>query len=99
MAPDDAPRRDGSDAVERDARPCLRFRQPTLQRMIMATVLLTWELGAGSGHLVRLSPIARGLLERGHQVFAAIRDVERAKSVLPSGLTGVFRSPIAAGKA
>jgi UDP:flavonoid glycosyltransferase YjiC (YdhE family) len=39
--------------------------------MAMATILLTWELGAGLGHLVNLLPLARGLLQRGHRVYAA----------------------------
>ena len=47
----------------------------------MATILLTWELGGGIGHLVRLAPIARGLVGRGHRVFAALRDLSRAKTI------------------
>jgi hypothetical protein len=40
----------------------------------MSKVLLTWELGAGLGHLVNLKPFADGLSQRGHQIFAAFRD-------------------------
>jgi UDP:flavonoid glycosyltransferase YjiC (YdhE family) len=58
----------------------------------MATFLLTWELGAGSGHLVRLCPIL-DLSQRGHKVFAALKDVGRAKTVLSDGLTGLFQTP------
>jgi hypothetical protein len=47
----------------------------------MATILLTWELGGGLGHLVNLFPLAKGLFERGHRVVAALRDLSRAESV------------------
>jgi hypothetical protein len=47
----------------------------------MATILITWELGGGSGHLVPLQPVADGLARRGHTVFAAVRDVARAGRV------------------
>ena len=35
-------------------------------------MLLTWELGSGLGHVARLSPVARGLAKRGHDVSAAL---------------------------
>jgi UDP:flavonoid glycosyltransferase YjiC (YdhE family) len=60
----------------------------------MGTVLMTWELGAGLGHLVRLLPIAQGLLERGHRVYAAVRDLAAAQSVFGSGLLSVLQAPI-----
>jgi hypothetical protein len=41
----------------------------------MGTVLLTWELGAGIGHLMRLRPIGEELIRRGHRVVAAVRDL------------------------
>ena len=44
----------------------------------MATLLLTWELGGGLGHLMRLLPLARGLHEQGHCVVAVLRDLSRA---------------------
>jgi len=47
----------------------------------MATILLTWELGGGLGHLVNLEPLAKGLSQRGHRVFAALRDLSRAKTL------------------
>jgi len=43
----------------------------------LATILVTWELGGGLGHTVRLAPVLRGLRERGHAVFAALRDLSR----------------------
>jgi hypothetical protein len=53
----------------------------------MATILLTWELGGGLGHLMNLRPIAAELLRRGHRVFAALRDLSQAREIL--GESGV----------
>jgi UDP:flavonoid glycosyltransferase YjiC (YdhE family) len=53
----------------------------------MATILLTWELGGGLGHLMNLRPIATELPRRGHRVFAALRDLSLAHRVL--GESGV----------
>ena len=47
----------------------------------MATILLTWELGGGAGHCVNLLPIAKGLLDRGHRVCVAARDLVTAHRV------------------
>ena len=44
----------------------------------MATILLAWELGGGLGHLMRLRPLAEGLVKRGHRVVAIVRDLSRA---------------------
>ncbi len=48
----------------------------------MARMLLTWELGAGLGHLVPLRQLAIALVSRGHEVFVAARDITRAGRVL-----------------
>jgi UDP:flavonoid glycosyltransferase YjiC (YdhE family) len=39
----------------------------------MSTILLTWELGGGLGHLVNLLPLARELSQRGNRVFAPVK--------------------------
>jgi UDP:flavonoid glycosyltransferase YjiC (YdhE family) len=39
----------------------------------MGRALLIWEMGAGLGHLMRLRPVAAGLVERGHAVAVASR--------------------------
>jgi UDP:flavonoid glycosyltransferase YjiC (YdhE family) len=40
----------------------------------MSNILFTWEMGAGTGHLVRHLPIARLMRQRGHEVLFAIRE-------------------------
>jgi glycosyltransferase involved in cell wall biosynthesis len=57
-----------------------------LQHLAKRTLLFTWELGGGVGHLANLLSLARGLCERGHRVVAALRDlsqVHRFSSALP----------------
>jgi hypothetical protein len=44
----------------------------------LARILITWELGGGSGHLVPLAPVASGLAGQGHTLVVAVRDVARA---------------------
>ena len=55
------------------------------------TILLTWELGAGYGHLMQLSALAQGLVELGYTVVVALRHLERAAEVF--GRAGVFYLP------
>jgi hypothetical protein len=47
----------------------------------MATILVTWEFGAGLGHLMRCLPIVATLCEHGHQVVAAMRNVAKTQEV------------------
>jgi UDP:flavonoid glycosyltransferase YjiC (YdhE family) len=54
---------------------------------IMPTILLTWELGGGIGHLMNLRPIGQELVRRGHRVIAALRDISRAGEIF--GGTGI----------
>ena len=42
------------------------------------TVLFVWELGGGLGHVMRLAPIANDLVEKGHRVCAALRELTGA---------------------
>jgi len=53
----------------------------------MPTILFTWELGAGLGHLTRMRPVAESLARHGHRVLAALRDLASAEQVF--GGTGV----------
>ena len=45
---------------------------------IVGPILLAWELGSGMGHLLPHRTLIRHLLERGHTVHVAPRDVGRA---------------------
>src|SRR5688572_10552231 len=47
----------------------------------MATILLVWELGAGTGHATHAAPIVNGLVRRGHRVLAALRDPSVARGL------------------
>jgi UDP:flavonoid glycosyltransferase YjiC (YdhE family) len=59
----------------------------------MATILLTWELGGGLGHLTQFLPLAHGLAQRGHRVFAALRHLPRAHAVLGRDLVRYLQAP------
>jgi UDP:flavonoid glycosyltransferase YjiC (YdhE family) len=59
----------------------------------MATVLIMWELGAGLGHVARLLPIASGLVQRGHRVYAAVRDLTAGHSIL-GGFVSLLQAPV-----
>jgi len=50
----------------------------------MARVLLTWELGGGSGHIVNLRPFGHGLESAGHKVLAALRDLRKGAKLFNS---------------
>ncbi|MCY2950959.1 MAG: hypothetical protein NTU53_03165 [Planctomycetota bacterium] len=47
----------------------------------MGTVLFAWQLGGGLGHLLRMLPLAEGLVKEGHRVFMAFRDLGRAGEI------------------
>lgn len=47
----------------------------------MATILLTWELGGGLGHTGVLTPLAKGLLKRGHRVWVVLKNLTGAREV------------------
>src|SRR5215207_9183305 len=59
----------------------------------VATILLAWELGGGSGHLMQLMPIARSLARRGHRVHAALRDLSKAPAVFGPGVVRFLQAP------
>jgi UDP:flavonoid glycosyltransferase YjiC (YdhE family) len=64
----------------------------------MANVLLTWELGGGLGHCVKLAPLACGLVDRGHNVHFAARDVATARKVLRNDRVKYLQSPCVVAK-
>lgn len=48
----------------------------------MAKILFTWELGGGIGHLTPYLPMAEKLVERGHRLGFAVRDLSRMETVV-----------------
>jgi len=62
-------------------------------------VLIAWELGSGLGRLVRLLPVARRLCDRGHHVFAALKDLPRADALFAETGVSYLQAPIRTSKA
>ncbi len=60
----------------------------------MATVLFVWELGGGLGHVGPMAPLVRGLCERGHRVFAALKDLARANAVFAETRVSYLQAPM-----
>lgn len=60
----------------------------------MATILLTWELGGGLGHMMRLRPVAYELLRRGHRVVVMLRELSRAHQVFGSTGAQIVQAPV-----
>jgi UDP-N-acetylglucosamine:LPS N-acetylglucosamine transferase len=60
----------------------------------VATILITWELGGGLGHVVPLLPIVRALCEHGHRVFAAVRDLSRVESLFGRLGVSYLQAPV-----
>lgn len=48
----------------------------------MATILFTWELGGGFGHLMLIRPLAESLIKDGHRVAVAVRNFAGTATVL-----------------
>jgi len=63
----------------------------------MATILLAWELGAGTGHCVNLHPIAEGLIAKGHAVWFAARDLATARRVFGESPVNYLPAPFLLG--
>ena len=59
----------------------------------MARILMTWELGAGYGHLAPLLSLARPLQADGHTVIFAVRDLTGAEAVLGESGIPYFQAP------
>lgn len=57
------------------------------------TVLFTWEIGQGFGHVMPLLPIARILKAQGHRVLFALRDVRGAGALLKGEGFAVLQAP------
>ncbi len=61
--------------------------------MHIRTVLFTWEIGQGFGHVLPLLPIARELKAQGHRVVFALRDVRGAGALLENEGFTVLQAP------
>jgi UDP:flavonoid glycosyltransferase YjiC (YdhE family) len=59
----------------------------------MRTVLLTWELGGGFGHVVRLRRLATRLARRGFRMVAAVNNIQVASSLAAEGVE-IFQAPL-----
>ncbi len=60
----------------------------------MSRILLAWELGAGFGHLGPFLMIANRLLERGHELNIAAREVASAVSAVGNLPIAVYQAPV-----
>jgi tetratricopeptide (TPR) repeat protein len=60
----------------------------------MPTVLFTWELGAGFGHLLPYHALAKTFHDTGTTVVFAVGDVERAKNVFSGSNVIVAPAPV-----
>ena len=54
---------------------------------------MTWELGGGLGHTTLLAPIAKRLVQRGHCVLAALKDLSRADAVMATVGVELLQAP------
>ncbi len=64
----------------------------------MAKILLTWELGAGLGHLTRLRPLVEYLSARGHEMHLAVRTLASVDTVFADQELHLYQAPITHGK-
>ncbi|MBI4911599.1 MAG: hypothetical protein HY823_02575 [Acidobacteria bacterium] len=60
----------------------------------MASVLLTWELGGGLGHLQRLRAIGVALAGLGHSITAAVRELGRGEKLFQGSPIRALQAPI-----
>ena len=60
----------------------------------MSRILIAWELGGGYGHLASLAPLAEQLIERGHQVYFALRDLSDAERMLGKLDCPLLQAPV-----
>jgi UDP:flavonoid glycosyltransferase YjiC (YdhE family) len=60
----------------------------------VSRILFAWELGGGFGHLGPFLPIARRLIERGHEITLAVREVDRAAATFGALPVRVVQAPV-----
>ena len=59
----------------------------------MARILMTWEMGAGYGHIAPLLALARPLETAGHEITFAVRDPATAESLLRDTGFPILQAP------
>jgi len=59
----------------------------------MATILITWELGGGLGHVSPLQPVVDALAQRGCGVVVAMRQVSHATMVFQHPSVRIVQAP------
>lgn len=64
----------------------------------MATILYTWELGGGLGHLARMVPIFKNLLNKGHRIVAAVKDLSRVERIFRDLDVTCLQAPVKTSK-
>jgi hypothetical protein len=67
--------------------------QPVPARTVPSTILFCWELGGGLGHLMQMLPLAEGLAKRGHRVYMALRDLDRAGALYGRAGVSFLQAP------
>lgn len=59
----------------------------------MARILMTWEMGAGYGHIAPLLALAKPLVAEGHDITFAVRDPAAAESLLRGTGFPILQAP------
>jgi hypothetical protein len=60
----------------------------------MARFLMAWEFGSGLGHAGRMAPLARALIERGHQVDVVLKEVVHTQPMFKDVSVRIFQAPL-----
>lgn len=63
----------------------------------MPTILISWELGGGLGHVLRWLPLVDSLRTKGHQMVAAVRDLRAARPLASRGVA-LLQAPVKLGR-
>lgn len=71
----------------------MQIQSRALQASKSLTVLFTWEIGHGFGHVMPMLPVARALQSQGHRVIFALRDVRAAGALLQGMGFTVLQAP------
>jgi UDP-N-acetylglucosamine:LPS N-acetylglucosamine transferase len=60
----------------------------------MGKVAFCWELGGGLGHITGFLPMAKRLLEQGHEVFYIVKNVLSTEKLIGQYGVKVFQAPV-----